>query len=159
MKTRTLLLAIVLLQVAMWLSCEEPIAPIIEDPENYFTDLNDILLRTMTQVSWEQKLYDLDLDKDSIADVSIKMHSSYHTLTGTTYYIQLKPLNGYEILYSDMIEKTWRWDPSLPDTIYSYNEVKIPTYNSIGDIINVTDNFTSDSLMLVYSYTPSTRAT
>jgi hypothetical protein len=129
-------------------------------PNNrYYTDLKDTLLTTDLGVGWEEFHYSLDIDKDSIKDLSILVHSSFHTMVGYEYFIQMTPKNGYEILFSNTIDTTWYWNPSLPDSIYSFDTVMIPRINDYNDMVYINDNYTDDSIMLTYFFAPSTRAT
>jgi hypothetical protein len=110
-------------------------------------------------VSWEEFHYNLDIDKDSINDLSIMVHSSFHTLVGYEYFIQMTPKNGYEILFSNTIDTTWYWNPSLPDSIYSYDTVMIPRVNDYNDMVYLNDNYTTDSIMITYYFAPSIKFT
>lgn len=159
MKKIQQIFAVTLFFTLLFPCCKEPDPVVIEEKKEYFTDLGDLLLHTNVFVSWEERSYDLDLDRDSVADLTIKIHSSYHTLIGQTYFIQFNPLNGYEILFTEFVERTWRWAPSWPDTLYSYQDVNIPRCSFAGDLIRADDTFSGDSIMIAYSFTPSTRVT
>jgi hypothetical protein len=118
----------------------------------FYTDFHDILFIPMgiNQLT----PFDIDLDKDKIIDLSIKIKEGYSHYGSYDSYIQLYPKNSYEILFSIIVDTAYEWSPNAPDTSFSYYRVLMPKINNIGDIINITDKFTDDTIMLVYNEVP-----
>lgn len=140
--------------LALFAHCKKTEEPNIEPPiDEYFTDLHDTLL----YVDWAcyDRHFSFDIDKDSTFDIKITCFSSYSsTGGGSRSYVEITPLNGYEIVYSNQETITWSWNPEI-DTIYHIDTVRIPKAVHIGDTIFLEDYYTSDPIMIKYAYTPS----
>jgi hypothetical protein len=90
--------------------------------------------------------YNLCIDKDTIS-----FNAFYHlcNICGTEYYLQVSPLNGYEIGVSTFIDTTWTHYPNQ-DFIYHYDTVLIPKTYQTGDTIKKNSLFSSQSIMITY---------
>jgi hypothetical protein len=120
--------------------------------DKYFNDLHDTLI---SPYGFYNPIYfDVDLDKDHIPDVSIKTYDEYSVYGSFEYYIQIYSQNGYEISFSTIVDTSFEWTPSKPDTSFYYYSVMMPTINDIDDIITINDNYTEDTIMIVYNKVP-----
>jgi PKD repeat protein len=120
----------------------------VDDP--FYTELNDTLL----EVPWANgsRIFNIDIDKDSITDIAVTSFSSYSSSSGSYEYVQIEALNEYEIAFSKCITTTWEsWGT---DTIFYIDTVLIPKVFIIGDTILNDDNYIQNPLMITYSYTP-----
>ena len=125
-------------------------------PDKYFTDLHDTLFEATDSwpVSYAVRSFDIDFDKDSVIDISIKVSASYSSSFGSESFTQVIPKNGFEIDFSSYIYTTWNWHPGLTDTIFQNDTVMIPKVFNITDTISINNNFTNNSLMIGYSESP-----
>jgi len=123
--------------------------------DNNFQDLSDTLIQaSQFLVNFSEVFYDLDIDRDSVVDLTIKTHTNYSSFALRENYIQILLKNGYEINYSKYIETTWNWNPDLVDTIFHNDTIMIPKIHHINDTIKIDSDFSNNSLMLTYSLDP-----
>jgi hypothetical protein len=123
--------------------------------DNNFQDLHDTLIQASPYlVNFSETFYDLDVDRDSVVDLTIKTHTNYSSFAIRENYIQILLKNGYEINYSKYIETTWNWNPTLPDTIFHKDTIMIPEIHHINDTIKIDSDFSNSSMMLTYSFDP-----
>lgn len=121
-----------------------------QDPA--YTDFHDTLL-IPDGINFPTS-FDFDLDKDDHIDISIEIKEGYAAQSSFDSYIQIDTENNWEILYSSIIDTSYQWSPNAPDTSYHYHSELMPKINNVGEIININENFTRDSIMLVYVEVP-----
>ena len=127
--------------------------------EKYFIDFHETILGYNNYYQWppvQTEYYDIDIDKDSLTDITIFVSSNFGHDSGPTYtegFIQVTPKNGIEMAFTNYIDKTWSWNPSTNDTTYYYKTVQLTKVFKLNDTIKFEDNFTDSSLFISYSYT------
>ncbi len=132
----------------------DPIEPKIEPiVDLYFTDLND----TIVYSEWAcySSYLSLDLDKDSTNDIQIETFSSFSGGMGRSSkaYIEVSPLNGYQIAFSDCVTSSWSWNPEI-DTIYHIETVMVPKVFQQEDSIFLEGDYTPAPIKLIYGRSP-----
>jgi len=132
----------------------EPIEPEIEPiVDLYFTDLNDTTV--FSHWACYESYFYLDIDKDSIDDVKIITFSSYSSGSGGSNrsYIEVTPLNGYEIAFSECVTSSWSWNPEI-GTIYHIDTVLDPNVFQQEDSIFLEGDYTPAPIKLIYGRSP-----
>lgn len=117
-----------------------------------FTDLHDTII-TSYEMNGSSS-YDLDIDKDDTIDISITVVRTYSSMYPHGNYIQISPKKGNQINFSNYIDTSWYWNPTLPEKIFTYKNVMIPKIYNVGDKIKIDGDFTNDSTMITYYYSP-----
>jgi len=125
----------------------------IQITDKYFTDLND----TLISVQWANwgKDFNLDLDKDSIDDIKFTVYSYYSKLVGSEDYLQITPLNGFKLAFTNHQTTTWTWNPNMIDKLFKIDTVMVPKVFNLGDTISMDDMYSVKSQMIYYDKTPS----
>lgn len=122
---------------------------------DHYQDLHDTLFQaSQFPVNFSEKFYDIDIDRDSVVDVTLKVHTNYSSFAIRENYIQILLKNGYEINYTTLIETTWHWNPTLTDTIFRKDTIMIPKVHHLMDLISIDSDFSDQPIMLTYSYDP-----
>lgn len=119
-----------------------------------FNNLKDTLIKVPDGEMNGSITFDLDIDKNSIIDLSIVAVKSYSSMYVWEQYIQLTPKNDFQLSYIDYADTLWRWNPTLPDKIYEYEEVIIPKMFDLGDTIKFENKYTPSSMMITYYQNP-----
>jgi PKD repeat protein len=132
----------------------DSISKLIIVADQYYTDLNDTLLRL--DYGEYTHNFDFDIDQDGLMDLSILLCQHLVTSYGRPlFYIQLIVMNGYEINVSNYIETTWTTFTINRDTIYQIDTVLIPKLHDINDTIYYEDEYSSVPIMLEYRESPA----
>jgi hypothetical protein len=119
---------------------------------NNYTYLHDTLIQASAYpVNWAQDTFNLDIDKDTIIDLSILVSTYYSSFAGTENYIQIIPKNEYEISFSTIIDTIWSLSTNIQDTVFHFNTLIIPREYKLGDMIKISDEFTNGALMIAYA--------
>lgn len=132
---------------------ETEIKPDIEPiVDLYFTYLNDTTV--FSHWACYESYFYLDIDKDSSNDIKLITFSSFSAGWGgsSRSYIEVTPLNGYEIAFSDCITTSWYWNGN---TVYVIDTVKVPKVFQLGDTIFSEADNTQDSIKIRYNNSPN----
>lgn len=119
-----------------------------------FTDLKDTIIKIPDGLMIGSTNYDLDIDKDNTIDLSILVVKSYSSMYPWNKYIQISPKNGYQLNYSNYIDTSWYWNPTLPAKVFQYGKAIIPKIFNVGEAIKLEGDFTNDSTMIAYYQNP-----
>jgi hypothetical protein len=96
--------------------------------------------------------FDLDIDKDNTIDLSILIVKDYSSMHSWANYVQISPKNGYELCYSNYVDTSWYWNPTLPAKVFQYGKSIMPKIFNVGDTIKIEGNFTNNPTMISYYY-------
>lgn len=119
-----------------------------------FTDLQDTTIRIPDGLMIGNANFDLDIDKDKTIDLSILVVKYYSSMYPWSNYIQITPKNGYQLNYSNYVDTSWYWNPTLPAKVFEYGKAIIPKIFNGGDVIKLGGDFTNDSTMIAYYQNP-----
>lgn len=125
----------------------------IGEDEN-FTDLQDTTIRIPDGLMIGNAKFDLDIDKDKTIDLSILVVKYYSSMYPWSNYIQITPKNGYQLNYSNYVDTSWYWNPTLPAKVFEYGKAIIPTVFNAGEVIKLGGDYTNDSTMIAYYQNP-----
>ncbi len=118
------------------------------------TDLKDTIIKIPDGMMTGSTNFDLDIDKDNTIDLSVLVAKSYSSMYTWGYYVQITPKNGYQLNYSNYVDTTWYWNPTLPDKVFQYEKAIIPKIFDNGDTIKIEGDFTNDSTKIAYYQNP-----
>ncbi len=119
-----------------------------------FTDLQDTIIKIPDGLMIGRTNFDLDIDKDNTIDLSILVVKYYSSMYPWSNYVQISPKNGYQLNYSNYVDTSWYWNPTLPAKVFQYGKAIIPKIFNTGDTIKVEGDFTNDSTKIVYIESP-----
>lgn len=119
-----------------------------------FMDLRDTIIKIPDGLMTGSTNFDLDIDKDNTIDLSVLVVKYYSSMYPWSNYIQITPKNGYQLNYSNYVDTSWYWNPTLPDKVFEYKKVKIPKIFNARDTIKIESDFTNDSTMIAYYQNP-----
>lgn len=142
----------------VFLSCQKD-EIVTQSVDDNYTDMHD----TIISVQWANggRDFNLDIDNDSIDDVKFTVYSYYSKYVGSKDYLQVTPLNGFELAFTKHQTTTWRlnahWVDTLlvTDTVFVIDTVLVPKVFNLGDTIFWNDKYSAESQMINYSDTPS----
>jgi len=105
--------------------------------------------------------YDLDIDGDNVADISINQKTSLNGSSASIYYTSINLGNNYEILAQEYTIPYWilniNNDPLYGDTIFSSRTKIMPLNVQVGNEVTVTDiRYKHDSIDIAYLHTNGT---
>jgi hypothetical protein len=121
--------------------------------ENY-TDLKDTIIKIPDGLMIGSTNFDLDIDKDNTIDLSILVVKYYSSMYPWSNYVQISPKNGYQLNYSNYVDTSWYWNPTLPAKVFQYEKAIIPKIFNTGDTIKIEGDFTNDSTKIAYNENP-----
>lgn len=128
----------------------------IQITDKYFTNLNDTSLQANRWGFDNNKIdYMIDIDKDTVDDLLITVFTYYSSSYGSENYVEITPLNGYQIAFTDTFYTTWHWNPDITDTIFTDHPVAIPRVYNFEDYVSGNDSYTINRLKMSYSQTNS----
>lgn len=159
---KTLIFILILCCYGLFFNCKEKVSTddnfndlhdtLIIDKN--FTDLQDTIIKIPDGLMIGSTNFDLDIDKDKTIDLSILVVKGYSSMFPWSHYIQISPKNDYQLNYSNYIDTSWYWNPTLPAKVFQYWKAIIPKIFDIGEAIKLEGDFTNDSTKIAYYQNP-----